>query len=589
MGPRIWGRASVSYAFGLSLAFLGLAAGLLLFVIAALWDYSTFSVDWVVYGIYLDCAAFVASGLLLWWFRPSNLLGPLIVGNGFLWLDLGLEAVPDRTVSGLATVFGSAVIAGLVMMLLAFPSGRLQSGWARLVVAGTWFASLILWAPQWLYDPAQPWSIGDDPQIVARWENVDFWGFAVPLCVVMIAILLARIRWVEPGRRWVLWPLYGYGVMVIFALPIIHHVLGPHLHLSEAAVSGLQIYTIIPVPIFFAAAALSGVFGRTGQVDELAAWLARTRGSERDVEHVLTETLGDPSLMLLFWLEGSDRYVDADGVVVDLPRDSAGRGVVSIDVGDRHVGAIVYDSELIADPAPVRAAAQVVAISVDRERLLADLRASEEALRRSRTRIVEAGDVERRRFAQSLHDSVQGQLVLLAIQARALADDPTAPEAVRAEALALWAGIDATASDLRQQVHTVMPALLLERGLVAAIEEVVDRMPVHTDLTVGDLSDHLPTAVQTTAYFIVAEALTNAAKHARASRISVVLDEADAGLVVTVEDDGVGAAGTPGGSGLRGLGDRADALGGRLTFDSVAGRGSRLTAVLPSQPVGSRA
>jgi signal transduction histidine kinase len=511
-----------------------------------------------------------------------------LVAAGCVWLLVGLDTTPNVAVAGFGFIFASAPAAIVWHILLAFPNGRLQTRWARAVVFANWFSHVVLWIPQWLYNPGTPWAIGDNLHIAHTWHNIELYVVTIPLTVAGVVILVRRIRQTDVKLRWVLWPLHGYGVFTAFAVPLIYDVLGPRLGLAATTVTGLQLYTVAVVPIFFAAAALSPAFGRMGQVDELAARLGQGTRSERDLQDELGRTLGDPSLRLLVWLAEYHRYVDADGSVVELPPpDSNERGVELIDVADRPVGAIVYNRILIADPAPVQAAAQVVALAVDRERLLADLRATEEALRQSRARIVEAGDVQRRAFAQSLHDSVQGPLVLLAIQARALADAPGVPEAVRAEALSLWAGIDATASDLRQQVHTVMPAALLERGLVAAIEDYVDRMPVHTSLTVGDVSEQLPAAVQTTAYFIVVEGLTNAVKHARASRISVVLDEEAEGLVVTVEDDGVGAASTDGGTGLRGLADRADALGGRLTFDSVAGRGSRLTAVLPSESVPS--
>lgn len=589
MGPRIWGRASVSYAFGLSLAFLGLVAGLLVFVIISFWPWpSPIGRDWYVYGLYLACVAHIGSGLLLWWFRPTNRLGPLLVAVGVVWLLVGLDTSLNTVVGGFGYLFASAPAAIVWHILLAFPNGRLQTGWARAVVIANWLAHVLLWIPQWLYNPSAQWSIADNLHVVHTWHNIELYLVTIPLTAVGVVILVRRIRRTEARLRWVLWPLHGYGVFTAFAVPVTYDVLGPDLGLDATTVTGIQLYTVAIVPIFFAAAALSPAFGRMGQVDDLAVRLSRAVGSGHDLQWELSQTLGDPSLELLFWLDDADRYVDAGGAEVELPSDDSDeRGVVPIEVTDRRVGAIVYNKVLIADPAPVQAAAQVVAISVDRERLLADLRASEEELRRSRTRIVEAGDVQRRAFAQSLHDSVQGPLVLLAIQARAIADDPSVPEKVRAEALALWTGIDATASDLRQQVHTVMPALLLERGLVAAIEERVDRVPIPTTLTVGDLNENLPAAVQTTAYFIVVEALTNAVKYAEASCISVVLDETAAGLVVTVEDDGVGGAGTAGGSGLRGLSDRAEALGGRLTFESVAGRGTRLIAVLPSEAVGS--
>jgi signal transduction histidine kinase len=236
----------------------------------------------------------------------------------------------------------------------------------------------------------------------------------------------------------------------------------------------------------------------------------------------------------------------------------------------------------------VRAAGQVLALAVEAERLTAQLRAGEAELRRSRARIVQASDAERRRVARNLHDGLQVRLVLLALDAQQLAEDPDATAAMGQAAAALRAGIDAAAAELRSFVHAVMPAGLIERGLAAAVEDLADRMPVRTRLDTGGLGaagGRLPAAVESTAYFVVAEGLANALKHARARELSVRLARTGGHLAVEVGDDGIdGAAldaGRDGGSGLRGLADRVEALGGQLRCDSRPGAGTTLAAELP--------
>jgi signal transduction histidine kinase len=584
----VWGRASVSYAFGLSLAFLGLIASLFVFVIMSFWPFAApFGPDWFVYGLYLACVAHIGSGLLLWWFRPTNRLGPLLVAVGCVWLLVGMDTSTNTVVAGFGYIFASAPAAIVWHILLAFPSGRLQTRWARAVVLCNWFSHVVLWVPQWLYTPGTPWSIGDNSHVARTWHYIELYVVTVPLTIVGVAILVSRIRLTDARLRWVLWPLYGYGVFAGFAVPFTYDVLGPHLGLAAGTVTGIQLYTVAVVPIFFAAAALSPAFGRMGQVDELAARLGQV-GSDTGLEQELSRTLGDPSVRLLFWLEDADRYISADGPAAELPADPS-RGLEEIRVTGRLVGAVDYDAELIPDPAPVRSVAQVVALAVDRERLLADLRASQEALMQSRARIVEAGDLERRRVARNLHDGIQGKLVMLGIQARSIADGSATAEAMRAEVTELWARIDALTTELRQQVHAVMPAALIERGLVAAIEDLVDRIPVRTTVAAGEAAGALPPAVQSTAYFIVAEALTNAVKHARAGCIQVTLTEQQGQLLISVVDDGVGGALPRAGSGLRGLADRAEALGGRLDVESAPGAGTRLEVHLPVLPVGADA
>lgn len=215
-------------------------------------------------------------------------------------------------------------------------------------------------------------------------------------------------------------------------------------------------------------------------------------------------------------------------------------------------------------------------------RLAADLRASERELRQSRAILVETGDRERLRIAQNLHDGLQAELVLLAVEAQRLAGLPGTPTETAEAATRLRARIDRAAADLRDLVHDVMPAPLIERGLVAATEDLVDRMPVAASLD-ATLDGPLPSLVQSTAYFLVAEALGNAVKHAEATKVAVRFTRVDTVLLVEVDDDGVGGARLGAGLGLRGIADRIAVLGGRLRLDSPAAGGTHIVAELPCE------
>ena len=232
------------------------------------------------------------------------------------------------------------------------------------------------------------------------------------------------------------------------------------------------------------------------------------------------------------------------------------------------------------DPELVRSAGRVAAIAIDNERLTAELIANQVALRLSRARIVEAGDRERRRIAQNLHDGIQVELVLLAIGAQELRHAGSAAD-LDVAATQLRNGIDDAANHLRELVHAVMPAGLIERGLTAAVEDLVDRMPLPTNLVVIDVEEPLSPTVGSTAYFVVAEALANAVKHAGATTLSVRLERTGSQLLIEVADDGVGGAAPGAGTGLRGLLDRVDVLGGQLAINSPPGHGTHLVAELP--------
>jgi PAS domain S-box-containing protein len=214
-------------------------------------------------------------------------------------------------------------------------------------------------------------------------------------------------------------------------------------------------------------------------------------------------------------------------------------------------------------------------------RLNAELHARLEELAASRARIVAAGDVERRRLERNLHDGAQQRLVTLALSLRValakLDSDPAAARAVLADAgdeLAL------ALAELRELARGIHPAVLTDRGLRAAVDVLAGRAPIPVEI--ADIPDErLPEPVEAAAYYLIAEALTNVTKYAHASAVRVRVTAADAGVSVEVSDDGVGGADPATGSGLRGLADRVEALGGSLDVVSPAGAGTSLRAEIP--------
>jgi signal transduction histidine kinase len=214
-------------------------------------------------------------------------------------------------------------------------------------------------------------------------------------------------------------------------------------------------------------------------------------------------------------------------------------------------------------------------------RLHAELQARLEELAASRARIVAAGDVERRRLERNLHDGAQQRLVALSLSLRLalqrLDSDPAAARDALAEA---GDELAVALDELRELARGLHPAVLTERGLRAAVEALADRVPAPVDL--ADIPDErLPEPVEAAAYYLIAEALTNVTKYADATAVRIRLAASDASVVVEVSDDGVGGADPATGSGLRGLADRVEALGGSLEVTSPAGAGTTLRAEVP--------
>jgi signal transduction histidine kinase len=284
-------------------------------------------------------------------------------------------------------------------------------------------------------------------------------------------------------------------------------------------------------------------------------------------------------------------YHDATGAVAELLRGRSVRSSVGtpIVVGDRLWGVMIASSKE-ERPLPreteVRMAgfAELAATAISNTEATAAV-ARHNAERRaavaaSRARIVAAADAERRRVVQDLHDGAQQRLVhtvvTLKLARRAIAGEPDGG----AQGLldqALSQAQDAMV-ELRELAHGILPSVLTRGGLRAGVDVLASRMPVPvvTDVTV----DRLPAPVEATAYFVVAEALTNVAKHARASQVTVAARVEDGMLRLAVHDDGVGGARADG-SGLVGLGDRLAVLDGALRVESRAARGTLVAATIP--------
>jgi signal transduction histidine kinase len=209
------------------------------------------------------------------------------------------------------------------------------------------------------------------------------------------------------------------------------------------------------------------------------------------------------------------------------------------------------------------------------------LEQSQEELAASRARIVAAGDQARRRIERDLHDGTQQRLVSLVLDLRAAeaAVPPDEPE-LRAQLARVADGLAGALEELRELSRGIHPAILTEGGLGPALKALARRSAVPVELAV-DVRGRLPERVEVAAYYVVSEALTNAAKHAEASVAEVEAQARDGLLHLSVRDDGVGGAAPGGGSGLVGLADRVEALGGTIRVHSPAGQGTRLQIDLP--------
>jgi PAS domain S-box-containing protein len=279
-------------------------------------------------------------------------------------------------------------------------------------------------------------------------------------------------------------------------------------------------------------------------------------------------------------------YENASGPAAALGRELGLRSSVGapIVVDRRRWGVMIVSSKgdlPLPEDTESRIAAftELVATAISNTEAREELAASQEQVAASRARIVAATDDERRRVVRDLHDGAQQRLVhtiiTLKLARRAFQSEEADAPALLTEALD---HAEQATAELRELAHGILPAVLTQGGLRAGVDALASRMPVpvQTDVSVG----RLPAAVEATAYFVVAETLTNVAKHACAQRVAVTACVEDGTLRVQVRDDGVGGA-RPDGSGLVGLADRLAALDGRLRMESPAVGGTLLAADIP--------
>jgi signal transduction histidine kinase len=540
-------------------------------------------------------AAWIGTGLFAWLRRPDNRLGALMVAVGFTYCLSGLIVTTESWtfIGGLTLI--AVPYAILFHILLAFPSGRLETrgnralaGAAYLTGTAGWWACMLFQDTTRMGFPPNPLLVADEPDLFSALARIRL-GIVAALIALLGVVLAGRFALATASQRRALAPVYLSGGLVL-ALYAVWAVLGvarvsPDLQetLERARVVALSI-----VPFAFlagllrsrvaAAAAMAELIGRLGE--------GRRRGGLRDA---LAEALGDPSLELAYWLPEREEWVNAAGETFILPAADSGRAFTPVEHDGERVAVLVYAAPVAEERELVRAVGAAAALALENERLDAELWATVQELRASRVRIVESADAARRQIERDLHDGAQQQLVTLALALRtARSRLDRDPQEAGALLDAAAHDLDAAIRELRELARGIHPAILSDRGLGAALEALAQRMPLPVEIDALP-AERFPASLEAAAYFVVAEAITNVVRYADAgyARVAVVRDGDR--LVVEVDDDGVGGADPAKGSGLRGLADRVAALDGRLDVESAPGSGTAVRAVMPVQSMTAEA
>jgi signal transduction histidine kinase len=541
-------------------------------------------------------AILTVAGVLLWSRRPGRRSGPLLILAGYLWYVGSLYTLfpAQSLVPYLSFAFRGYYDALIAFIVLAFPADRLNGRGQRIAVSG--LVGLMVATTAWRliatppgfgtgYPPSAPASpilLVDDFGLTL---NVNVWlGLAIGLILAFVAVLaVLKLARMSAGARSVSGPaliggaawaaVAGFSMIALFSDAVMSFQAIPW----DAVWTPLQYSVRIlgPIGILLSVSRLRN--RSTSVVDVVAGPEGAPRGAE--LERALRTAFHDPSLALAY--PHATGWAETDGTPVDVEDLPPARAATMVAPPGAPEVAVIHDDLLLDDPTLMRTLRAVVGLAVDNDRLQSDLRAQLNEVTASRARIAEAADAERRRVEGDLHDGAQQRLVALLISLRTirsrLGADPD--PAIASEVDAASAEARAAIAELRELAQGLDPAIVREAGLSEALRSLAKRSAVPVTLETA-IDRRLPARVETTAYFVVSEALTNVAKHAAATRVLIRAAAPAETLTFSISDDGTGGA-DPDGHGLRGLQDRVAAVGGQLLVTSLAAHGTTIDVSIP--------
>jgi signal transduction histidine kinase len=529
--------------------------------------------------------SFAACGVLLWTRRPSNRLGLLMTTVGMLWLlgrTMMLVQVPVVFTAGMWV--SDLWAAAFALLLLSFPTGRLTSRADTAIFGIFLFVSIpleFLWLLFYVPDNGlNVLAIAPDESAAHVIDTIQRVTISTGAVLLVIALGLRWLRSSGPVRRQMVPAVAGAIAILLQSVAWILEAFG----ISIEPVINLALLAQIAIPIAVLSVMLRSRMAR-GAVADLVVDLGQNP-TPAHLRDALANALGDPSLQVAYWAPGQDRFVDAVGESMELPEVGADQAVTLLERDGVPEAAIIHDAILLEDPGLIASVASAMRLAVENDRLTAEVEAQLQEVRASRARIVEAGDVERRRVERDLHDGAQQRLISLSLELqvarRALGDDGD-PAVRRSLDRAADEALEALA-ELRDLALGIHPLILTEAGLGAAVESLADRTTLPVSVDIG--TERYPSAVEGAAYFVISEALTNVTKYAKATKATVRVRGLADHLTIEVQDDGIGGADPRTGSGLRGLADRLAALDGTISVVSPIGGGTHISARIPTdQPM----
>ena len=517
----------------------------------------------------------VAAGLATAFARPAVRIGDLALLAGFFWFApfwAGWKGGPPLVLS-IGTLAAGLAFPLLLHLVLAYPTGRLRSKGARVLVVAVYLEAAFSVLGQALvrdpfFDP-NCWDNCTDnvflvhslPRVAQLIQDAELW-FAPAAGTALATVCVWRLATATRPARRTLWPVLagGIGLSLVTLAHFVALARTPIEDPNDPAflsifVAGCAAVVVLALGLLWA---LLADRLRRRSVARIVAELgeAPPPGS---LESALARAIGDPGVRIAYWLSASRRYVDARGRPVEEPVASSGRAVTPLVRDGRRVAVVAHAAGVAELEREIGAA---VRLALENERLQAEVLAQLHNLRESRMRIVETGDAERRRLERDLHDGAQQRLLALSYGLRVAGAAAEEEKDIETASLLAEATCDAQAAlgDLRELAHGIHRAILTEAGLAPALATLADEAPFAVQIA-ETVAERNPERVEATAYFVVAEAIEDAARRG-ASHAVVSAPRHDEQLVVKVEDDGEQRT-----SEMVHLADRVGAVGGRLQVE----------------------
>lgn len=538
-----------------------------------------------------------AVGLAIWTRLPYQRFGRLLAGAGVLAFMASLAGSSDELVYSVGRVATWLVEVALIYLVLAFPSGWLHHRADRVLFI-CFTVILVLYLPTALMTDAYPvpsiWvtcSEGCPDNAFQLLAHEPAWvgDIVVPLrealtAAILVAVtlrLLRRIATATTTMRRTLTPVLAGAAIHAVALPV---ALGVR-RTADSSQAMLSLTWVLAsgLPVLALGFLLGAARWRLAIGDGLYRLAPKLHaGTDHEtLRNALAEALEDPSVDLLY-RSADDQWLDTAGRPVTLPAADSRRAYTVISDGDSEVAAILHDEALRDQWAFVRAVGGLALVVLTNQRLTAQVEASLQEVRRSRARILAAADEERRRIERDLHDGAQQRLVALRIKLELASELSAQQHLPNAGQLHRFGEeVSDALDDVRSLAAGVYPSLLVDCGLDEALRSIARRSPMPVSVVAQGVG-RFPKQVEAAVYFCCLEALQNAAKHASARSVSIVVSNGH-DLCFEVRDDGCGfdAAHEDLGRGLTNIHDRIVAVGGNVVVESHVGAGTRIAGRIP--------